>query len=339
MNEDLVEEIEAEEVQPEPVESLRDTLDKAIVEVREKAEKARDETGKFTKEKLTLPKDIQPVTKPIITEIAPPGEMKEIAAPASWKSEHKQKWSTIDPELQQEILRREEEVHKGFTRLDEERQLGKQIKDVVTPYLATIQAEGGTPVTAVQSLLNTAHILRTADPYTKANHVMQVIKQFNVDLGLLQPQNGQQTQHDPRLSVYEQKLQEVENQLKQQMDLQRQREDAKIMSEIQSFASKPENKYFEQVRPEMQKLLAAGVVPTLEEAYQAAVLANPTVRQLYLAEQSTGVESKRTEQVAAKKKAAVSVSGSSSKSIANAENPNRTLREELEAQFRKSSLD
>ena len=336
MSDDLVDDIELEE-KPEPVESLRDTLEKAVVEVKDKAEKARDETGKFAaKEKLELPPEN---AQKAAVKLGDTPEVKEPSnpAPASWKAEAKQKWSSIPPDIQQEIQRREEEVHKGFTRLDEERQLGKQIKDVVTPYLATIQAEGGTPVTAVQSLLNTAHILRTADPYTKANHVMQVIKQFNVDLSLLQGQ--QQQPADPRLSAMEQRYQQIEQQLQQQMALQKQQEDAKVMSEIESFASKPENKYFEQVKPEMQKLLAAGVVTTLEEAYQAAVAANPTVRQLYIAEQSTGVDAKRIQEVVAKKKAAVSISGSSSKSIANAENPNRSLREELEAQFRKSSLD
>jgi hypothetical protein len=274
-----------------------------------------------------------------LPEAAPVETKPAIAPPGNWKDGDRAKyWATLTPEVQAELVKREQEVTHGMTKMDEERQLGRQIKDVVTPYLATIQAEGGTPVTAVQSLLNTAHVLRTADPYTKAAHVAQVIKQFNVDLNLLgqNVQGHQPPQADPMLMTMQQKLEMVEKQLLEQTNLQRAQEDAKVQSEIVKFQSDPSNKYFEQVKPEMVKLLSAGVAQTLPEAYQIAIMANPTVRPLVLAEQSA--EAGKRNEVAAKKKAAVSVVGSSSTIPANTSAPQKSLRAELEAQFAKSSL-
>lgn len=317
--------VETTEAEPAKVETLRETLEKANTEVKSRD---RDEKGKF-KEKLKLPENDKITVAPV--------EVKATKTPESWMhGERAKHWETLTPAAKEELAKREAEVHQGITKMDEERQLGKQIRDVVTPYLATIQAEGGTPVTAVQSLLNTAHVLRTADPYTKAAHVAQVIKQFDVDLSLLGTAvQGQPRQADPMLMTMQQKLDAVENQLREQTNLQKANEDAKVQSEIAKFQSDPANKYFEQVKPEMVKLLSAGVAQTLPEAYQIATMANPTVRPLVLAEQAEA--GKRSNEVAAKKKAAVSVVGSSSTIPANTSAPAKSLRAELEAQFAKSS--
>lgn len=325
------EEIETPEVIEEPKEreSLRESIEKAKVEVIEKAEKTRDEKGKF-KEKLSLPTEGKEVAaKPNPVEAKP----EAVAPPTSWKAEAKQEWSAISPKAQQEILRREKEVHEGFTRLDEDRQLGKQIKDVVNPYLATIRAEGGTPVTAVADLLNTAHVLRTATPQQKAATVMQIINQFGVDMRLAgQPQQPV----NPEIAALQQQIANLTSERNQEKTLLQQEQDAKVTSKVNEFASDPKNEFFPQVKAHMAALLKSGLeeYQTLEQAYEAAVLANPVTRTLYL--QKTQAKPNSIE---SKKRAAVSISGSSSKSSANAENPNRSLREELVANFRSNSLE
>lgn len=318
----------AETVEPK---SLRETLTEAVAEVKEKSS-ARDDKGKFSK-KLELSEDKAEIGKKAVSDKTT--EVKEIPAPAAWKSETKQKWNTIPPDIQQEILRREEEVHKGFTRLDEERQLGKQIKETLTPYMATIRAEGGTPITAVAELLNTAHVLRTGDPMTKARAVQQVINQFGIDMRLVAPQQGQP--QNSEFTALQQKLAQIEHERQQEKQLQAQQQSAKVQSEIEAFAADPVNEFFPQVKAVMASMLRDGHSTDLKEAYEAAVLANPTTRSLYLQRQATGT--RRTEDVGAKKRAAVSVTGSSSKSNANADNPNRTLREELAYNMRKALLD
>lgn len=329
---EIIDDVEVPEAAPETVkepESLRESIQKAKVEVAEKAESTRDEKGKF-KGKLELPAEGKSALK-IATK--PEEEKPEVQAPTSWKAADKQMWKDVPAPLQQAILQREKEVHEGFTRLDEDRQLGKQIKDVVSPYLATIRAEGGTPVTAVADLLNTAHILRTGTPQQKAQAIQQAIHQFGVDTRLFgQPQQAV----NPEIAALQQQIANLTSERNQEKTLLQQEQDAKVTFKVNEFASDPKNEFFPQVKAHMAALLKSGLeeYQTLEQAYEAAVLANPVTRALSLQKSQA-----KPNPVEAKKRAAVSISGSSSKSSANAENPNRSLREELQANFRSASLD
>lgn len=330
---DISQEINVEQAEPQ-VDNIRDDIVKAVAEAKE-----RDDKGRFApKEKLNLPPEAKEKAEKKVQEATAPEEKPEVVAPpASWKAEHKEKWSEIPPHMQKAILAREEEIHKGFTRLDEERLLGKQIKETVAPYLAQIQAEGGTPITAVKDLLNTAYVLRTGDPVTKARLVAQVIQQYGVDLSLA----GQQAQNvDPVLAQTQQRLMQLEQQLRQEKELQSQQQNASIMTEIEAFSNNPENSYFEQVRADMQTLLQSGAIPAaspqkmLKEAYDRAVWANPTTRQLLLVKQAAEAESKRNEVVATKKRASGSITGSSGTTNANPAPKDRSLADEIRANYR-----
>lgn len=312
-----------------PEKTLRETIEEAAVQAKEpKEEKQRNEDGKFkAKEKLKL----DPAKSPAIEVVA-----KEIPAPAAWKNEHKAKWNDLPQDIREEISRREDEVHKGFTKLDEDRNLGKQIKEVVTPYLATIRAEGGTPVTAVADLLNTAHVLRTGDPLSKARMVQNVIKQFGIDLSLVQ---GNQQQIDPTVTALQQQLAQINYEREQEKLLQRQEQDGTVNAIIEEFAANPANIYYAQVKPQMAALLKASLATDLQDAYDKAVKLDPSISQIIVSQTAAELATKKQQELEAKRRAAVSVSGSSSTHVANATNPNRTLREELEANFRSASID
>lgn len=320
-----------EEIKPEK--TLRETIEEAAVQAKEpKEEKQRNEDGKFArKEKLKIDPAKLP---PAIDPAAPP--VKEIPPPASWKNEHKAKWNELPLDIREEISRRDEEVHRGFTKLDEDRNLGKQIKEVVTPYLATIRAEGGTPVTAVADLLNTAHILRTGDALTKAQMVHNVIRQFGVDLSLIQ---GTANQIDPQVQALQQKLSQIEYERNQEKLLQQQAQDGTVSSIIEEFAANPANQYYVQVKPQMAALLRAGLATDMQDAYDKAVKLDPSISQIVVSQNAEELAKKKQQELEAKKRAAVSVNGSSSTYVANAANPNRSLREELEANFRSASID
>lgn len=318
-----------EEVKPEK--TLRETIEEAAVEANgPKEEKQRGEDGKFArKEKLRIdPEKLPPAIDPVA--------VKELTAPPSLKAEVRAKWAELPRDWQEELVRREEEVHKGFTKLDEDRNLGKQMKEVVSPYLATIRAEGGTPITAVADLLNTAHILRMGDPLTKARMVQNVIKQFGIDLSL-----AQQTQNvnDPTVTALQQKLAQIEYERQQEKLLQQQEQDGTVNSLIEEFAANPANQYYAQVKPQMAALLKGGLATDLQDAYDKAVKLDPSISQIVVSQNAEELAKKKQQELEAKKRAAVSVNGSSSTYVANAVNPNRTLREELEANFRSASID
>lgn len=294
----------------------------------EKHARERDQSGRFVTKKDESAADPalqQPAPAP---EIPPP--------PQGISSKIKEKWAQIDPELRNEIIRREEDVHKRFTSQDDERSFGKKIKEVVNPYMHIIQAEGGTAEGAVRDLLNTAYLLRSADPARKAEMVRQIIQTYGVDINLVS--SGSQQAGSPDVTALNQRLDRIQQSANPEIifkQLQDRIEDAKIQSEVKTFAADKAHVHFEVVKADMAALLGAGQAKELREAYDKACWANPEIRSTLLAKQKADDQAKQKADIESKKRAAVSITGSraakASSTSANA-NP-QSLEDELRSQW------
>lgn len=314
-------EIKERETEGEETESIdvADVTEVGAVDDRPVTEtKTRDGKGKFVK------KDTPPGAKEVVHE------EKEIEPPKSWADDKKAKFKELPPDVREYILQREDDVHKQFTKQDEERLFGKQLRDVITPYMPIITSEGGNPAVAVQSLLNTAYLLRTGTAQQKTQLLQQIAKQYDIDVNaVVQPQQ----QVDPYIKQIEDRLAQFEQKVTQQTSLQERQEYDKHISEVNAFAANPEHKYFEQVKPQMAPLLASNQAKDLQEAYDMACWANPAIRSTLIEAQDAERAAKRKEEMEAKRRAAVSVTGSPAKTSGNAL-PQRDLREELREQLR-----
>lgn len=279
--------------------------------------KARDESGKFAKAASAA------------------NEPEKIPdAPRSWTSEEKLKWTEATPEVRKAILRREQEVEQGFTKLDEDRNFGKSLKEVITPYMSIIQAEGGTPATAVQSLLNTAYILRTAPAAQKTALFHQLAQQYGVDLSQPNPT----VQPNQVLAQTQQEIAALKQQIQQQPEIFRQQqENLAIKSQIDAFAADPKNVHYEKLKPAMAALLQGGQAKDMQDAYDKASWLDTDVRSAMNSDQQKAAETQRIADMKAKadksRKAAISVRGSPSiNPVANG-SANSSIREDLEAAF------
>lgn len=305
---------EIEEKSKPEVEAEEDL--EAEVEVEAQDTRPRDEKGKFKA------KDAQEEAPQVVE--AP--EVKAIEPPQALSGAIKAKWNELPDDVKAEWRRREDDIHKMATSHDAERKLGRDIKDVITPYMPIITAEGGNPISAVQSLLNTAYLLRTGTPEKKAELVRQIAQQYGVDLG----QAAQAPQVDPVLSSVQQELQQLKQFFTTQQQTQEQAQQQQLLQEIQAFAADPKHPHFEQVKSLMAPLLASGQAKDLQEAYDMACHANPSIRSTILQAQDAEKKAKQKAELEAKKKAAVSVTGSPGVTTPNA-SPNRDLRDELRA--------
>lgn len=319
-------------------ESLRGDIENAITEVKDAPERERDEAGKFAaKEKA---EDVATLDTAAVTEeaIVAPTEatvVEKKEPPKYISAAARAKWDGLDPELQAEFLRREEETHKKITTLDEERNFGKSLKDVITPYLPIINAEGGSPASAVKDLLNTAYVLRTGAPAQKAALMQQVIQQYGIDMSLLaETQNSYVDPSIQQLQAEVQQLRQQSNPENMQKMLQDRMETDRINAEVRAFASDPVNGHYEQVKAVMASLLVNGVAKDMKEAYEAACYADPKIRPVLEAKKQADEQAKRNAEIAAKKRAAVSVTGSPGAIVANSGSPERSLRDEIAANLR-----
>lgn len=307
MSDDLREELsaafssakeEAAPVESAPVQSEVTPAEVAPVEAapapEKKAAEGRDDKGRFAPKArdaptvaptpgkvapaaLSAPASTEPISAPVPTE--------PIKPPQSWKADVREKFATLPPEVQREVLRREKETAVALQESVQARKTAEEFQRTVAPFEAMIRAEGSDPVKAVGNLLQTAAALRTAPGPHKAQLVAQLIKTYGVPIEDLDralsgeaPQQGQAQQagpmRDPRFDQFLQGL-EQRKAAKQQAEVQ------KFISEAEAFAASPEGEFFEDVRADVTDIIEMahrrGLNIGLQEAYNRAVKLNPDV--------------------------------------------------------------
>jgi hypothetical protein len=310
--------------------SVRDELKSALKTVKERESgesdgKERTDDGKFKAVK------VDQSTEKTVATVNP---AKEVAlAPEGLPAEIKAEWAKLPASVQGALTKREAEIHKGMTAMDEERKFSKEMQNTILPYMTLINAENSTPVKAVQSLLNTAHVLRTSSPQQKGALLWQLAQQYGADM-----RSTPQTQAQPQnqIQTLQQQLAETQAQLaKMPETFKQQQEDANLQQIISTFAADPKNAHYTRVKPVMAALLSSGQAKDMQDAYDQACYANPEIRSTLLAQQTT--DTKRIANIQAKagaaRSAAVSVKGGAGVASAPAKKY-ATLREELQAHFR-----
>jgi hypothetical protein len=254
----------------------------------------RDESGRFAKEeadKKAAAEAKKPASPPVPVGEKPASEKPaapspQVAkAPQSWKPDAREEWAKLPPRVQQEVIRREGEVQRALQESSEARQGYQKYREAVSPFEAMIRSEGGEPLAAIQGLLQTAHLLRTAPPQVKAAGIARMVQSFlpgREGLELLdaalsgQGQPGYQQPNpaqfrDPRVDeilAERERAHAAEAQQKAEAA-------AKQVAEIQN------EEFFEDVRQDMADLIEVaqrrGVALSVKDAYNRAVNLHPEI--------------------------------------------------------------
>jgi hypothetical protein len=171
--------------------------------------------------------------------------------------------------------------------------------------MATINSFGVAPEAAIQGLFKADHALRYGNENQKLTMATKILGDYGIDPNKLfeRLQNGA-PQLDPTVSALQQEVYQLKAQQQQQYLTAQQQEQQTLNSELMKFSSDPEHKHFEGVRNHMAALLQAGIVDNLKDAYDQAVLANPTTRALVLAEQQNKEREEATRKAKEAKEAA-----------------------------------
>jgi hypothetical protein len=290
------------------------------------AEQPRGADGKFVPKEASEgitpgPKSNQPPVQAPESTLPAPEQARPIdRAPQGWTPAEREKWATLPDDIKARVVQREREINVKLAETTEARKFAEAVSQAVNPYMAMIQSEGGTPVTAIASLFQTAGALRTAPPQQKAQLVASLVKQFGIDVAMLdQALVGQGPQVDPieerinqrvnqAIAPMQQRYQQMEMQQQQEMQAQQ----AQVQNTVAQFVdSQP---YGDVVRGEMAMIMqyaAQNNVPmTLEECYQRACQMNPQVSAIVGRQQQTQQLQQNSNAAQAARNRAVSVSGS-----------------------------
>jgi len=186
---------------------------------------------------------------------------EDVKPPATWSPANREHWAGMDKGVQTQIMKREREVDEALRQSAESRSVMKEFNNMVEPYKAMIQAEGGaSPMQAVNGLLGTAATLASGSQQAKAQRISQLINHYGVDIETLDtilsggeaqaPQMDAATQAmNARLAPMEQMFQNMQNQQQQQTNQQNQQ----LNDDIGSFGAKAE--FFNDVRLDMADIM------------------------------------------------------------------------------------
>lgn len=256
-------------------------------------------------------------------EVVKAGEKPAVAtrAPQSWKPELREKWASIDPAVQETILKREAEITRGLNESAAARRFGGEFYNIVRPFEHLIRASGVTPLQAVDNLVKTAGALQTGTSVQKAQVVANICAAYGVDLKVLdqvlagqKPKDGAPdpallTAIDARLKPVTEFMSRVEGG-RQQADIQVQRE---VQQEEAAFAADPKNEFFEDLRTQIADLLDVAAKNnrqmSLQQAYDIACQMDPDVSKVVKERAEAEAATKKAQNFERSRKAASSQEG------------------------------
>lgn len=346
------------EVPQEPANSsIRDELEKAFAksksEPTEKFDKPkaiatkdkpraedgkfRSEDGKFVRAKPTerTPEEIAARAQEEKYAKTPKGTLE--VAPRGYTNVIKAKWNEFPEDVKKELIRRENDIEAGFAKMDDDRVMGRQMKDIINPYMPVIQSMGYSAPHVVQSLLNSTYILKTGTPEQKLAHLQQIAVSYGVNPAELTTQNSQPS-IDPTVAALQRDLAQLKGERQTELTMKQQQDMEGANSAIRAFAADTENHpHFETVRPYMAMLFRSGMVQDLQDAYEQAVYANPNIRSTLIESHYADNEAKQIAEKKAKaeqaRKAGSSIKGGPGVAVPNSKAPGKSIRENLVAGF------
>lgn len=265
----------------------------------EKPSPARDDGGKFTKA-AGQESDAATVTDadPAEGKITEPSKAAE--PPTSWSADAKAKWSALDPSIQAEIAKRENDMHDGGRKWSEEK---RHYEEVLAPVRAVAQRNGVDEREGLTRLLAANDYLER-DP---AAAIQWLAKAYGVDLSNVEQTLSERPVADPAVTALVQKVSSLETSIAE-------RERAEVTATLDTFAKAPGHEHYNEVKKLMGHLMQTGQADSLDDAYEKAAWATPSVREKLIAAQTGSQDAtrkaKERETAEKAKRAAISVNGS-----------------------------
>lgn len=230
-----------------------------------------------------------------------------IAQPKSWSAEKKALWESMSPEAQEHVSAREQEMHKGISRLGEYAKRMEPLGKLLEQNRDTFQSKGMTYEQGLSQLLAAQQAL-DRNPVAAIQHLARV---YGVDLGQVADGAGQDDPIVSRLQAQvdnlTQQLHQVQSGAQQRAHAEAQQKLGSIEATIDKFAAgKPD---FDDLAPEIEMLLPglrqanpnAPFEQIIQDAYERASWSNPAARQRRL---DADAKAKDQARIEAAKKAA-----------------------------------
>lgn len=286
----------------------------AVETEAEKAERLRADDGKFRKptkaEKKAAPAETAKAADPKLTAQAAPNAgvtqqpgtvatgaasgLTGVTPPTSWSPAAKEAFATLPPAVQAAVATREAEVTKGFSHYE-------GIRQALAPVANALQMRGAAPAQYIAQMVQIDRAL--SDPATRAQTFDYLARTYGFQMPQA-PANGN-AQTDPQqvdplaahptFAALQQQVQQLTGFTQNQIAAQRAQDQSFVQetqrqagSDVEQFRADKANEFFDLVRDDMRSIFERAAVmktamPTLKDAYDQAIWANPKTQPVLLA--------------------------------------------------------
>lgn len=251
------------------------------------SDRVRDASGKFAPKSADEP--VQGAeAKPPATEPVTPPETAPAAtrpAPQSWTTDTKQAWASLPPAIQDQVLKRETETARALEQSSSARRFTSDMEQAMAPHRELLSRVGVPPAAAFARLLE-AH---TSLEQNAVAGLQQIAASYGLKIVNMQRSGQPGAPQQPAAQQRQAPPPDVRSLVQQELAAEHQRQ--ALASEIASFGQK--NPHFESVKPAMARIIqtaaSAGEDLSMQDAYDQAIWANPTIRAQLLAEHAAPV--------------------------------------------------
>jgi len=250
-----------------------------------------------------------------------------IDAPVSWSAEQKAKWATLPPDTREYIAQRDKESHEAISRAGQQIKAFEPIRNVIEQFAPTFQKNGLQPHEGIARMMAVNEMLE-ANPRAA---IAEIAKAYGVNLQ--GETSTDATPDNPRIAELEAQLSKISSHLTAQQRQQVNAENNALAREIADFAK--DKPHFESVRKVMAGLMSSGAAETMQDAYDKAIYADPTIRQSLQVDAQKATEDKRKADEAERISKAKKAAGVNVKSSPGQSNQARTLDDDLREIARK----
>lgn len=232
----------------------------------------------------------KPADDPLDDETTPIDEVKTPAdevivrqPPKSWTKEMQTKYSALPPEVQDYVELREKQMSEGLEKDRGDANLGRVMRDTMTPYRAMLQSQGVDEVKAVQSLMNVHYRLTNLPMSEKTAYLKSIAAGYGIGFDDPAFREAETANIDPAIKKMMDELSGIKQHLtaNQQNAIQQSKE--RVSRDVEAFASN--HPYFDEIADDIAAMIQSG--HDLDAAYEKAVWANPVTRQKELARLQT----------------------------------------------------
>lgn len=206
--------------------------------------------------------------------------------PRTWRPEALAEWGKLSPVVQQEILKREEDIHRGLSESKAAADFGNSLKTVLDPYMPLLEKYNIKPDAQVADMMQAHYTLAFGSPEDKVGLLQQIAKDYNINLSSFSGGGEEAPTYSPEVVSLQNQVKALESKLTGFSDQQFETKKAEITSHVEKFAVDPKNTYFVELADDISSLLRSGAEKSVEAAYETALWRNPVTRQKELDRQN-----------------------------------------------------